>query len=194
MADNPWEAALASAASRPLEVEGYARVRLGNGERVVCREVYRHANVVNRPLLAVFRDLVEGRKRWPLYLHGGVGTGKTRAALVFCDLVAYPQYWTVERVVDGIIQRNSQGPPWEWPTKPDLIVLDELGTRQQVGDLHYQAVKEFADWRERTGRNVAVYISNHSPDVLEGLYDYRITSRLTCGTVFALTGKDLRMT
>jgi hypothetical protein len=86
-------------------------------------------------------------------------------------------------IIDPILQSESDR----------LVVLDEIGARQKVTDLHYSAVKEFADVRELDHSGVAIYISNLEPMQLANVYDDRIASRLLCGTWYKLDGKDRRM-
>ena len=74
----------------------------------------------------------------------------------------------------------------------DLAVLDELGQRATVGDLHYSAVKKFADARELHAGRVAVYISNLGPKGFAALYDDRISSRVLCGSRYELKGRNRR--
>lgn len=135
---------------------------------------------------------MSGRAAWPLFLHGPAGTGKTCAALCVCDRVEYAQFWTPEELADGIV-RGGMDDAWRRLRECDLAVLDELGARERVGDLHYQAVKRFADCREENGRRVAVYVSNVRPERISDLYDDRVASRLLCGTWFELAGKDRRL-
>lgn len=147
----------------------------------------RQWELVAPALQKVLIDLARGERRWPLYLHGGVGVGKTRAALAFCDKVVSPGYWAVDDVMTGIC---SGCPPWSF--NYSLAVLDEVGLpRSGKGrDFDYSAVKEFCDWREC---RPAIYICNHHPDAILELYDRRIFSRLMYGTVFELTGPDRRL-
>ena len=85
--------------------------------------------------------------------------------------------------------------PWPLPpagTSP-LVVLDEVGARQKVGDLQYSTIKNFADVRELDHGRVAIYISNLAPEAIGRVYDDRIASRMLCGRWFSLGGTDRRM-
>jgi len=142
-------------------------------------------------LQEVLRALANGKSEWPLYLHGDVGRGKTRAVLAFCDKVESARYWTVDGLMDLMrIQRAPWNHSWGMGEGPSLAILDELGMHQKTGDFEYDAVKKFADWREDLP---AIYVSNHWAEKMGQLYDRRIQSRLTCGTQFELIGDDRRM-
>lgn len=158
-----------------------------------CRQrpaIPRRLDMVDHALRHRFSDLLDGRARWPLYLHGAVGTGKTLAALSLCDH-AQPSYWTtVERLVDRRMAKDESC--FETISTMRLIVLDEIGARQKDLDVFYQVIQDVADHREHKNR-VAVYVSNLSPPELADLYDDRIASRLLCGTIYELTGPDRRM-
>lgn len=139
-------------------------------------------------LLDVFAKLVLGELPWPLFLHGSIGTGKTRAALYLCDSVESARYYTAEDIADAIMAHGCVPDM----TRQSLIVLDELAERVKASDLGYQAVKRVLDARERWNHYAAVIISNFAPDELEQSYDGRIVSRLKAGTVFELKAKDRR--
>jgi hypothetical protein len=167
----------------------------------------RRAGAVDCELMGLFRRLAHGGAKWPLFLYGPAGSGKTCAALALTDLVQTTFYGTPEDLCTIILK----GGPRRWaPSKAEivyrddrpalvaipaerLVVLDELGARSKITDLHYSAVKEFLDSRELGHNRVGIYISNLEPDKLVGVYDDRIASRLLCGTWFELAGKDRRM-
>ncbi|KKM63048.1 hypothetical protein LCGC14_1515430, partial [marine sediment metagenome] len=56
-------------------------------------------------------------------------------------------------------------------------------------DFDYSAVKQFTDWREC---RPVIYLSNHGPEEIERIYDERLQSRLTSGTVYELVDRDRR--
>jgi DNA replication protein DnaC len=78
---------------------------------------------------------------------------------------------------------------WRAVEQADLVVLDELCGRSKETELEYQAVKRLAGLRDL---KPAIYVSNLPPEALRDTYDERIYSRLACGTVFKLDGKDRR--
>ena len=149
---------------------------------------------VDSDLVGIFRDLVVGRRRWPLFLHGNVGRGKTAAALALCDFAATAEHFTVEEICD-VDMRGSDDERRRLKDglrKASLFVLDELGTRSKVSDLPYMAVKKILDEREAFQGRRLIAISNLPLDELKSMFDARISSRLGAGTVFELKGHDRR--
>lgn len=184
------ETLVAASTERKQAARGIVPAR--RDDEHVCRpRLVRHLDMVSRGLQKCFADLVAGQLPWPLYLHGDIGTGKTRAALALCDQLEFARFWTLEEVIQAKLGRSS---PWEtvWglPGGPRLVVLDEIGTHVKVSDLEYDALKMFADWREDTP---VIYISNHPSAKMTELYDRRVASRLSCGTVHFLEGPDRRL-
>lgn len=182
---------LTSPPSRPAPI-GLCRLRLQTPTIKIRKMIQRRAHDVIPNVLAVVRELADGRTLWPLYLHGPVGTGKTCAALAVCDMVSLPFHATVEEMADAILDRGR----CPWILDPgrlegyDLAVLDELGARERPTDLNYQAVKLFADRRDGSP---AIFVSNLTPHQLRDVYDDRIASRVLCGTILELGGPDRRM-
>jgi len=142
---------------------------------------------IDRGLRSVLVELATAKRPWPLLLWGGVGTGKTRALLALSDRINYARVWTVEDLIRDTLSRR---PPWERDVPPRLAVLDEIGAPVSAKDFEYRCVKAFVDWRED---QAAAYLTNLPPHSLGEAYDRRIASRLTCGTIFELTGPDRRL-
>lgn len=172
------------------------RCRLPLRKTPECRqlpELYRRMDRVDQKLLRAFRRLATGEAPWPLFLHGGVGTGKTLAALSLADFVSESRYWTVEALCDAIMDPEAKTAlAWKGVRETRLAILDELGERSKVGDLQYTTVKKYLDLREQRAGRVGIYISNLTPDQLVQMFDRRIVSRLTAGTVVELQGRDRR--
>lgn len=162
-------------------------------ERRILPGIERRMDMVDPALLDVLRRLATGKERWPLFLSGPSGSGKTATALALCDFAESATYTTAEDLADRIMAGDGDA-AWELIAERDLAVLDEIGERQQVGDLAYRAVKKFADIRSTEAGSVAVYISNCQPSEIQSLFDDRVASRLLCGTSFELTGDDRRFT
>lgn len=163
---------------------------------------------IHQSLRTVIRSLVSGESPWPLFLHGPAGTGKTCAALCLLDHVLIggktppTQYFTVSALCAALIEsqlgrmENAVGAK-VWPAEfwqriyaAPLFVLDEIGARETVSDAHYDAVKSAID--SRAGKPF-VAISNLPMARVEALYDARIASRLSAGTVIELGGADRRI-
>lgn len=158
-------------------------------------KAFRSMDQVDPDLVELFRQLVAGRAKWPLFLHGPVGTGKTFAALCLCDHLPTAAYLTVEELCDYVMTRHhiEVAAHWNELGKKDLVVLDELGTRiKSGGDLEYNTVLKLLSLREREQNRAIICISNVSPESTIELYDRRIYSRMCSGSVFALAGPDRR--
>ena len=153
-------------------------------------EIPRRIDLIDVGLRGVIRDLISGKSRWPLYLWGDVGVGKTAAALCMCDHVPDSWYATAKRLVANMLTRNDYLDIKSMSDKR-FAVLDELGARDDNPGFACEVVQAFADVREKHNR-VAVYVSNVDIGGISKLYDPRIASRLSCGTVHRLEGGDRR--
>jgi DNA replication protein DnaC len=149
---------------------------------------------------AVWQQMGDLAGGWPIVLTGGVGSGKTCAALCFGDAWDRGAYITVaDACADLIHIQNCDGRRDRWPCAAmewwqrvidtELLILDELGARERVSDHHYEVVKGILDRRE--GRPLIV-VSNNSLGEIDRLYDSRIASRLRAGTVLNVAGRDRR--
>ncbi len=206
--DQVVASALARASTTASKKKPFGLVKLPLRERPptkrVMERVARSVDQIDSALREAIRALVAGQSRWPLFLHGPVGTGKTCAALCLLDY-SEGDYFTVTSLCATVIQSQQGRLEWTnearggtiWPeqfwrgvSRAPLIVLDELGCRERPSDAHYDAVKQCVD--ERMGKPF-VAISNHGPAALAKLYDDRIASRLACGTVIGLRGADRRI-
>lgn len=163
----------------------------------------RKLNQIDANLRRAMRELIQGQRPWPLVIKGGVGTGKTSAALCLLDYTC-GCYFTVESLMQdaaasmhGRMERGPSGDKhnvyqeefWSIIENAPLVILDELGTRSTVTDHHYVVVKRLLDLR--VGRPLVV-IANVELEDIQALYDIRIASRLVSGTIFQLDGKDQR--
>ena len=164
---------------------------------------------VDDKIVDCFRGLVTGRVPWPLFIAGPAGIGKTRAALALMDhcdwnsaeppddfMLRASVYYTVRRLCTDIIAENSgnsekhPGRTWRSVGSAAIATLDEIGSRQQVSEFHYETVCEFLDLRECSP---AIYLSNLRITELAKIYDDRVASRLASGTVLELEGPDRRI-
>ncbi len=72
--------------------------------------------------------------------------------------------------------------------QPSLLVLDDLGTRKPT-ESQYEIIFELIDRRQ--GKPLVVS-TNHSPEALGKVFDDRIASRLSAGTVIDFPLVDRR--
>ncbi|MCE9604620.1 MAG: hypothetical protein K8U03_06905, partial [Planctomycetia bacterium] len=155
--------------------------------------INRSLRLVSHDLLQVFECLAGGTARWPLFLWGGAGGGKTCAALALCDIAATAAFWELDRLASFVVQRSDEvDSELRRLAEKELIVIDEIGTRLKSGDLHYATLKMACDVREQHANRAMIAISNVAPHDIEGIYDDRIASRLLAGTVFELRDDDRR--
>ena len=84
---------------------------------------------------------------------------------------------------------NPPGPRYCLHSAANVVVLDEVGTRQTVSDFQYETFKRAID--EREGKP-AVFIANVDLSAIGRLFDARIASRLSAGTIVQTEG-DRRM-
>lgn len=181
-------------------VEGKAVIRLS-----VVPSFDRDIALIGDGVRSGIRDCITGKSGWPLYLHGPAGTGKTCAALALIDWVNGGEYWTANGLCSALIQSQNGRLEWThegrggaiWPegfwrrmALTPLVVLDELGGRDRVSDHHYETVKTMFDVRH--GKPLVV-TSNLDIVRIETIYDDRVASRLSAGTVVKLDGKDRRL-
>jgi len=170
----------------------------------VLRSKTRSLDEVNPLLWRHMLDLCEGKLEWPFYLYGGVGSGKTCAALCLVDRIEKAQFWTMpdfinhfESVKQGNVQWYDVGTGdvmstkrwWNEVASWPLLVLDDVGLRDVSNENHRETL-----WLALLAREEKPLIctSNHNPNALLGVYDDRVHSRICCKTVFDLRGRDRR--
>ena len=138
-----------------------------------------------------------------MFVYGSTGVGKTCAALCLVDWSG-GSYYTCNELLSVVSQAQkgtlrgkqygaklSEEALWEEWARMPLFILDELGSREKVGDFVYNTTKQLIDIR--AGRPLIV-ISNLDLPTLAKLYDDRLTSRLAAGTVVEVLGADRRLT
>ncbi len=141
-------------------------------------------------LMATFHALCKGKRLWPLFIHGDPGVGKSVATYCMTDVLADYIYTDLDELCEALVTRSDK---WRHIQDPDkCAILDEIGGRDVVSSVDADAVKKFLDLRENYANRVGIYVSNHSPDAIPELYGHRIASRLLCGTVFHMAGRDQR--
>jgi DNA replication protein DnaC len=168
-------------------------MRLIPERRRLLPHIERSLRSVVPKLLATFNSLALGELPWPLVVYGPAGTGKTCAALALADIADTAAYIEADDWASTTIQRPTEvEAELAHLCGKELLIVDELACREKVGDLHYLSLKRLIDARSRSANVATIYISNLEPQALIKVYDGRIYSRLTCGTVFNLSGPDRR--
>jgi len=174
--------------------------------RRCCPRIYRNREQVEPAVRARVRQIVAGGGPWPLTLLGPIGCGKSCAALCIADyfqsLGGDAFYWTAGELGGllagarcGRLAYPGGGPRSEGALFDDLgryrvVIIDELGLRQQPTESEYAAVKGVLDIREA---RPTVLVSNLALGELEIVYDGRVISRLCAGTILRMDGGDRRL-
>lgn len=144
----------------------------------------------------LIRSATAGNQPWPLLFAGDVGSGKTCAALCMIDRFG-GWYITLGDLLSMLIEAQNDRLTWSsghkrtvrdiWAAweQANLVILDEIGARNQVSDHHYENLKRAIDLREG---GPAVFVSNLDLGGLASVYDDRIASRLAAGTEVRFVG------
>lgn len=152
-----------------------------------------------------FLNALRGR-RWPIYLHGNVGVGKTcLAALAYASSAHGGRFYAASEFISLLMTIRREGKTvlpgaayevgekgfWQsWVDSPGFLVIDDIGIREP-SDAQREAMFQLVD---RRGMKPTVYTSNLGAGDLSLLFqDDRIVSRLLRGTVLRLDGPDRRM-
>jgi DNA replication protein DnaC len=137
---------------------------------------------------------------WPLVLLGEAGSGKTSACLLmlaawgrgqsfymtfdsWCDRIRFAKCGELASDSGFSIGEPAAWRDWEWA---DFAVLDDIGTREKASDHVYEVLKRSLDRRE--DGLPTVYTSNLKLDEIACLFDDRVASRLSAGTIVYLEG------
>jgi DNA replication protein DnaC len=178
--------------SYPLEA-GPRRIIHPWPEKIRIREE------IDKTVRLKIRAVTEGQEPWPILFWGEAGSGKSCAAL--CVLDYFGGLYLDAAIFAECRRLAMQGELWEagykihetelWKPVRDanLVVMDELGVREKVTDHQYETVKRVMDNREE---KPAIYVSNLPPVDLARVYDDRIASRATSGTVIGMIGDRRR--
>jgi hypothetical protein len=150
------------------------------------------ADEIKPTLLARLRNAAAGNERWPLYIFGDTGTGKTCAAIWLLNQVPTSAYLSNETLREEVYRPAST--VWQIAKESVLVVVDEVGTVSEAEDKYKwqrekDAIKRLADIRNRLP---TLWLSNKPDKDIAGLYGPRIHSRLCSGTPLRLTGPDRR--
>lgn len=154
-------------------------------------------------------------KRYPLYIHGPTGTGKTCLAALLFRSCSRPPLWAraddlllslscgrtsdqrisveLSEQTDSTTRRARRGLPFSEVmhkiSDTHCLFIDDIAVRKPTESMR----QIFFDLLEIRKARPFVITSNHSPEDLCELYeDDRILSRLLRGTVLHLSGSDRR--
>lgn len=167
----------------------------------ILANIQRSPDLIEPDLRTLINRLIHGNEPWPLTMHGPAGTGKTCAALCILDYSG-GLYFTVPELLETLIEcqqgRHADGVGdkiwpakfWSYISAAPLVVLDEIGCREKVSDAHYEGVKRLLELR--VGKPL-VAISNLGMEEICRIYDERISSRLSAGTLIEMDGDDRRL-
>ncbi|MBA4067160.1 MAG: hypothetical protein C0501_26335 [Isosphaera sp.] len=159
---------------------------------------------VTPELRQVLLGLAEGRLKWPLYLWGPPGSGKSCAALSLVDYVKGAKFWHMS-VFDSFVQRVKRGIEerpypetgkipedgwWRWFARLPLVALDDVGSQEVSSESQEDTL--FLALERRDGGLPFIITSNRSPKDIETAYSQRIHSRMCSGTIHRLEGRDRR--
>lgn len=168
--------------------------------------------------LSIIRDAVSGNMKWPMYIYGEVGRGKTfLAAAIYKEWASngpvlwmpYTQY--CDRCDDLRLKRElcitdgfrnfefSVETWWDYIRAADLVVIDDLGVGEK-GPWRNEWIFELL---ERRHRKPLIFTSNLHFDNLQGpmniahstifeVFDGRVISRIREGRPIHLQGHDMR--
>lgn len=145
-------------------------------------------------LYALFKTLAGGEGRWPLFLHGPAGVGKTSGALWLCDY-ALGLYFTAQELAESFIREmkldnGDTAGYWKYLANSNLVVVDEIGAQAKVSDHHQSCIKGLLDRREN---RPMIVLSNLPVSAIATIYGDTVASRLAGGTAFFLDGPDRRL-
>lgn len=168
-----------------------------------------HAGLIKRPLpngsigppvwqrikpslLDRLRNAAAGGERWPLYIYGDTGTGKTYAVIWLLNQVPTSAYLSNDTLREEAYRPESL--VWHIARDWTLVAVDEVGTVSEAEDKYKwsrerDAVKRLADIRDGMP---TIWLSNKPATDIAGLYGPRIHSRICSGTVLHLDGPDRR--
>lgn len=155
-------------------------------------------------LWQLFRELCEGQHKWPLYVYGPPGAGKSCAALCLVDRVQGAKFWHMpaldEQIRDikaGTAEYYNTGSGGKWTMKNwwvsfaklPLVVLDDVGIPEVSSDTQSETL--FMALEAREGRPLICTSNINSADI-ETAYNSRVHSRMCSGTIHNLMGRDRR--
>ena len=134
---------------------------------------------------------VRDNHAWPLYIHGPPGVGKTCIAALMYSRCTGSALWlradTTLKEMGFATPEQSQA--WRKSIKQTTcIFLDDLGVQAPNPQM---LVALFDLLEDRKGRPLVI-TGNHSMQSLSQIYEARIVSRLSAGSILWIDGGDRR--
>ncbi len=187
----------------PRNAAGFLRIQAVPKKRI-RPEIHRDRSEVPQEVRRAIDSCCTGQSAWPLLLFGSTGVGKTCAGLALCDHAAgSSSFRDVDDLADvfGAVRNGKRravaGLDCESIADFDrairatqLMVIDELAIRGKVSDNQYQAIKRVLDVRQN---RPLMLLSNLGPDEIADVYDDRIASRCSAGSLLEWNGPDRRL-
>lgn len=162
------------------------KLRLPEGYQYARWEYLQQPEKLLEALKAVFED-----KRFPLYIHGSTGVGKSSiAALVYSKINRACMWRRADAFLIDVATQRADG--WEALQEKirntPCLFMDDLGLRPPTESMFHALF----DIMELRAGKPFVICSNKTLSQLAALYDDRIISRLSAGTQLLIEGEDRR--
>jgi hypothetical protein len=165
---------------------------------------------LERPLVNVITELAAGRSRWPLFVTGCAGSGKTNVLRVVCDYGS-GLYGTLDDWFDGLLacvrgearERSWSGELevtpalyWRRLAEATLVAVDEVAHRGNVVAHHFGTPYDHAGFLKRlldVREGLPLLVASNLPlEAAGAAYDERVASRLGAGSVYMMMSGDRR--
>lgn len=143
--------------------------------------------------------------RWPLYLWGKPGSGKTSVAgLIYQEAAGRPMWINAGKGFRAVASACAEPQPlWGYGLIPlreaehwleleerSLVVLDDIALRDRVSEAQFEVMQEFLNRRQG---KPTVITGNMSIEQIAKVYDDRVASRIAAGTLIEIDGDDKRL-
>lgn len=149
------------------------------------------SQVNNRTIVEKWLRTAGQDRRFPIYIHGDTGTGKTSLAGLLYQNAESPVWRRCDDFLLSLATTRSDASFRVEQTKAthcSCLFLDDIGLRTPTESMQ-QILFDLLEMRKS---KPTVITSNHSPEDLALVYDDRITSRILAGTILMLSGCDRR--
>lgn len=177
--------------------EGYRWLhKIGSHRNPAMPEQERDPKQLDPHVREVMLESWNGKNRWPLFLFGEAGSGKTCASLIMLDNARSNTHYNLSDWSDHLRMAKS-GDLYEFGYikslkevrkswwLPQICVIDEIGERKESSDHMTESLKRAIDWRKNYP---LILISNRHPSQLASIYGDPIVSRISEGTLLEFSG------